>query len=221
LGQQHFYQGRTTLLQDWTLSPEEFFRLLKLQPATMRVRAHTGDAAFAFGLKRNPHPGAYLPLDALAVLLTSLLSTQISLRPAAEIIRVSWDAWLRAVQVAEGDPKLYEGSEVPVELHMYIGVGVSKGKLGRCEVGTMIDIMPKLNTFEAVRGISIQLALRQLRANSRKTGVALPDRLTVPFDHADHAKWRQEIEDYRKLANMRFKAKLKAKKAGARAKEIA
>lgn len=63
--------------------------------------------------------------------------------------------------------------------------------------------------------------LRQLRVNAQEYKVALPERLTPPLDHPNLAQWHREIESYQKLADMRFKAKLKAKKAGARAKEIA
>jgi hypothetical protein len=51
-----------------------------------------------------------------------------------------------------------------------------------------------------VRGVSIQLALRTLRANSAQTGVKLPPRLTVAVDEPSYQEWLSEIDSYRRDA---------------------
>ena len=196
-----------------TLSAAEFLGLLMLTASTMRGRVHTGDGAFAFGLKRNAKRDVYLVLDALAWLMASLFETEIGVKPAAEVIRICWDAWLRALQVVESVPP---DTEIPADYQMFIAVGVSKGKPGRIEVGPKHEVEAKLADFE-VRSLNIHRALRQLRANSREAGVPLPEKLTIPFDDPHHAEWRREIDAYRKLGEMRFRDKMKMRKTRAAA----
>lgn len=212
------------MLQDRILKRDEFSQLLQIRAGTITQRIYTGEIVFAFGCRINAHIGEYLVPDAIAVLMTSMLSTEIGMKAAAELVRETWDGthgWLRAVQEAEGDPRLYTQTPIPTEDHLFLTLGIEKGRLPKAVVGLMSDCLRDLSGYGIIRGISIQLVLRQLRVNGRQYKVALPDRLTPPLDHPDLAQWRREIGAYQKLATMRFKAKLKAKKAGARAKEIA
>jgi hypothetical protein len=209
------------MLQDRILSRDEFLRLLLISGATLDVRVHKREICFALGCQINAHVGEYLPLDAVAVLMTSKLSTEIGMKSAAELVREGWEPWLRAVQAAESDPRLYTTEPIDPAQHLYLAIGVTKDQPAFGVVGLMRDIMPQLNGYEAVRGISIQLVLRQLRVNARQARVALPARLTPPFDSPDIAQWHREIEAYQKASATRFKAKVKTKKAKVKTRQPA
>ena len=207
------------MLQDRILKRDEFSQLLQIRAGTIAQRIYTEEICFAFGCRINAHIGEYLPLDAVAVLITSILSTEIGMKAAAELVRKGWEKWLEVVQAVESDLLLYTQTPIPAEQQRYLAVGIEKGRppFGVC--GLMSDCQRQLSGYGIIRGISIQLVLRQLRVNSRQYKVALPERLTPPLDHPDLAQWCREIEAYQKLSNTRFKAKLKAKKA--RMKEMA
>jgi hypothetical protein len=199
-----------------TLNVVEFLSLLSLNAATMRSRCHIGDGAFALGLKKNPHRDVYLVLDALGWIMASMLGREIGLHQAAEVIRLSWDAWLRALQVVEHHWDEYERGAIPVSYQMVVGVGVAKDRAGRVEVGPKYEVEAKLAGYEG-GDISVNLALRMLKENAKRAAIVLPDKLTVHFDHADHGRWRQELEAYRKLGEMRFREKMKLRKVRAAA----
>jgi hypothetical protein len=192
-----------------------------LTAVAMRQRVHLGDGAFALGLMKNPRRDVYLALDAFAWLVASMLSAQIAEKATAEAIRLSWKAaaevirisstgWLNVLVLVEDHWDSYERGEIP---EMIIGVGVTRGKSGRVEVGPKAEVEAKLAGYEVIRGVSINRALRQFYANSRETGVPLPPRLTLPEDHPDHARWRQELEEYRKCGEQKYEAKIKMRRA--------
>jgi hypothetical protein len=212
------------MLQDRILDREEFLRLLQIRGVTLDQRVFKGEISFAFGCPVNAHLNEYLPLDAFAVLMTSMLTPEIGQKAAAELVRETWpgpQGWLRAVQLAETDPKLHTQAEIPPEDELFLTLGVEPSLPPLAVVGTLLNCQRRLSAYRIIRGISIQKVLRQLWKNSRLYKVPLPVRLTPPLDDPNLAQWWREIEAYQKLANMRFKAKRKAKKAGARAKEIA
>jgi hypothetical protein len=230
------------MLQDRMLGRDEFLRLLQMRGTTLDWRLFKGEISLAFGCRINAVFNEYLPLDAVAVMLTSMLSRELDggsrgLRIAAAVVRETWDLWLKLVMAAESDARLYKNEPLPANEQQYLVLGLKEGAPPKVVAGLMAapppprpagrsgdqgdrqqpDCLSQLADYPLIRGISIQAVLRQLRANARIYKVDLPDRLTDP----DFPKWCEEIAAYQKLANMRFKAKTKAKRAKARRKELA
>jgi hypothetical protein len=201
------------MLQARILSRAEFLRLLEIKGTTLDQRAFKGEIAFAFGCPIPAHTGEYLPLDALAVLLTSMLNAyaKIELKWAATAVREHWDKCLQLLQRAEREA----GGE-----ELFFAVGTTIGGKQIVEVGTAREAAKKIEAALGETGdslvnvffMSIQRVLRQLRANARIFKVNLPEHLTVQPDDPDYEKWRDQIENYQRLAAAKFKARAKAKK---------
>jgi hypothetical protein len=203
------------MLQDRILSREEFLRLLQIRGTTLDWRVFKGEISLAFGCPINAHVNEYLPLDAVAVMMTSMLSRELGMKVAAAVVRESWDIWLRLVQAAESDPRLYK-EPLPANDQQFLALGLKNGGPPKVTAGLMAYCLEQLNGYANIRGIAIQAVLRQLRTNARIYKVALPDRFTVSPLDPEHPAWLAEVAAYQKLAHARFKDKAKAKRAKAR-----
>jgi len=201
------------MLQERTFGREEFLRLLQITGPTLDKRAFKREIAFAFGCEINAHMNEYLLMDAVAIMLTSMLSVGIGMKDAATVVREHWEEWLRLVQSSERDP----GTIVPPTDQLYILAG--KTQDGRLIVGTgtMGEAMSKLGGGTYVDpfpfGVSIHRVLHQLRTNARNYKIDIPARFAVQTDDSNYVQWRAEITAYQKLAHARFNAKTKAKRA--------
>jgi hypothetical protein len=177
-----------------------------VKPSTLDQRLFTGEAAFALGCHKPAHTGEYFVLDAVAMILASMLNrfAGLQLKEAADIVCSTWNDWLTLLIRAESFP------------HVEQFVCVARTSLDRSEpahiaMGEAADIAkvcPPSETAPCL--IPMQLLLRCLRGNAAKAGIDLPERLTVdPDDKPAYAKWRDEIDAYREAAGARVaKAKL-------------
>jgi hypothetical protein len=184
-----------------TFNTVQFLTLLYLTGATMRGRIHDGHGAFALGLRRNPTYGVYLVLDALAWLMASMLATEIGFRQAADVVRVSWTAWLRALQIVEDHWDAYVRGEISPSFQVVIGVAVTRDCPGSVIVGPLGEVAAKLKGFEAVRFVNVHSARWTLHQNSKQTGVPLPRRLTLSATDPSCKQWMEELETYRRLGS--------------------
>src|SRR5262245_45797680 len=91
-----------------TIARETFCALIQVKSTTLAQRMHTGEQAFAFGLRKPPHMNEYQPLDGFAAILASALNRwgRIDLKPSAEIVRSAWDDWLTLIIRAESFPHI-------------------------------------------------------------------------------------------------------------------
>jgi len=206
------------MLQDKVFTNTEFLRLLGYTRGTLDTRTAKGEVAYAFGCPINAHMNEYLPLDAVAIMLTSMLSVGLGMKNAATVVREHWEEWLELVQHAERDPRLYHTIIPPTE-QFYILAGKTEDDRLIVGTGAMGESMSKLGGGVYVEpfpfGVSICRVLHQLRTNAREYKVDLPKRFAVQPDDPNHKQWRAEIATYQKLAAARFKAKAKRKKVTA------
>ena len=196
------------------LPRDEFLRLLILKSTTLDQRVLMGQAAFAFGCRNPAHTGEYLPLDGVAMMLTSMLNAHgVRLEVAAEAVRTYWDDWLGLVTRAERYP-------IPENPHLFFAVAVPSPESGlsrRVAVGYSNQIVDALYRADdpscPVAPISIHQVLLQLRINAQRANVALPDRLTIARGEPGYKNWRREIAAYRARAEARAEAKAKGRRA--------
>jgi hypothetical protein len=117
---------------------------------------------------------------------------------------------------AESDPRLRTGELIDPVSQLFITLGAEPGRPAKVVVGLLGDCVQQLAGFSVVRGISIHRILRQLRTNGGIHGVTLPARIAPALVDPNVDFWWREVEEHRKAAQMRRKAKLKGRKAGAR-----
>jgi hypothetical protein len=183
-----------TLLRDRLFGREEFLRWLGVTGTTFDWKLFQREFTLGLGCPTTAVVNQYLSVDAIAVLLCSMLSGLLGLKPkvAATVVREAWDLWLVLAETAESRP----------DIERYLAVGMLPDRPLKVAAGSMADCEAHLRGYPFVRRMPIQLVLHQLRINADTYKVDnLPDRFTPsPID------WR-EIEAYRKVAILRFKAR--------------
>jgi hypothetical protein len=198
----------------------DFLRLLIYGSSKFDQRTALGQVALALGCEKPAHAGWYLYLDAIAVMLTSMLkATGLELKPAADAVREHWKAWLDLVTKAEREP-LPENSE------LFFAVATMFDGSPRVEVGETQEILAALRRanqdLHTVYFASIHRVLHQLRVNAQlaKPKIALPERFTIAEGEPGHDAWWADIEAYRERAGARAEAKAKGRRqARARARK--
>jgi len=201
-----------------SLNRDEFLRLLILKSATFDQRMLMGQAALALGCQKPAHTGEYLVLDAVAMLLVSLLNRLgVELKPAADAVREHWEGWLELVTRAERAPL----PDNPELFFCIAGVlSLDSGLVSdKVEMGRHHEVFAAFAGEELYRPafVSMHRVLHQLRINAQHANVALPDRLTIARGEPGYKNWRREIDAYRARAEARFRAKAKVKAKPARA----
>jgi hypothetical protein len=187
----------------------DFLRLLIFGSSRFDQRTALGQVALALGCEKPAHAGWYLFLDALAVMLTSMLTAYgLELKPAADAVRKHWKAWLDLVTRAEREP-LPENSE------LFFAVATMFDGSYRVEVGKTQEILAALRganqSLHTVHFMSIHRVLHQLRTNAQlaKPKIVLPERFTIAEGEPGHEAWWADIAAYQERAGSRFKAKVK------------
>jgi len=193
---------------------DEFLRLLILKSTTFDQRVLMGQAALALGCQKPAHTGEYLVLDAVAMLLVSMLNRLgVELKPAADAVREHWKGWLELVTRVERAP-LPDNAEL-----FFCVAGVLSLDSGlvsdRVEMGKHHEIAAAFARESAYRPafVSMHRVLHQLRINAQHANVALPDRLTIARGEPGYKNWRREIDAYRARAEARAEAKAKGRGA--------
>jgi hypothetical protein len=196
-----------------TIPRDTFQALVRIKSTTLDQRVRTGEAAFALGIEKRPHTGEYLYLDAVAMILASMINcfTGLELKRAADIVRETWDGddgWLTLLTKAE---------RFPLPNHAEQFVCVAWTSLDRSEprhivMGEHHEITAALRgqTVAAPCFISMHFLLRCLRGNAKLAGIRLPPRLTIAEGEPGFKEWRTEIDLYRQYANARVKRLQKA-----------
>jgi hypothetical protein len=193
-----------------TIPRDTYLALVGMKSSTLDQRVRTGEAAWAFGVTERPTHGEYFVLDAVATILSSMLSRTcgLTLRQSTEVIRVKWDPWLELVTKAERWLKKY-----PTTYPM-LAIGVawmsmsydesSAQRRYRILLGEVHKIIeeagPSVYSFAF---ISIGRALSALKANAKNAGIELPGKLTLAQGEPGFAEWREEIRAYQQRAGMR------------------
>jgi hypothetical protein len=90
-------------LTEKNYSRPTFVKLCRIAPQSFNQRNTDGQNAMAWGRRKPVHHGVYTPLDACAMLLTSMLSyfARIDLKSAADVVVDHWPSWIRALAAAE------------------------------------------------------------------------------------------------------------------------
>jgi hypothetical protein len=200
---------------------------------TQKQRTVRNELALCFGLSINPYRTFFISLDCVAMLLCSFLQSQgLSLRIASAIVRESWPLWLQMLSLVED---VFEpGLTPPSSKHIFFGVGVAVGKhpVVGCELG-LDATLDKLAELTAPNpgdwlppvGASLHSVLRQLAANERVTGVALPrlpsGRFTPAIGDPCVAEFFAAADDYAKAGQARLREKAKLSRNAARAMRAA
>jgi hypothetical protein len=189
---------------------DQFLALVGVKPATWDYRIHTGEAALALGVRKPPHIGEYLILDATATILASMLNCfcGLTLRQAADEVRTHWDGWLTLLTRAErwaerskDDPLLYFAVvRTSLDPRRYRIVCGNTAEIAAAVAGQTV----------APCFASMHLVLRALRANAKNAGIKLPPRLTVAKGEPGYRERRRDIDAYRQAAGARA-AKTKPK----------
>jgi hypothetical protein len=188
----------------------DFLALVGMKSPTLDQRVLTGEAAFAFGCQKPAHTGEYLVLDAVAMLLSSMLNrlAGLELKAAADDVREHWKDWLKLVTRAEREP-------LPNNPQLFFAVAwlSLEPRRYRVVLGEAHEIAAALagEIIYTCNFVSIHLLLRLLRNNARRANIALPERLTVADRDGGYENWLREIDAHRERAAARLKAKAKAK----------
>jgi len=197
------------------ISRSDFLRLVGVKSSTLDQRVLTGEAAFALGCHRPAHVGEYLVLDAVAMLVASMLNcfAGLDLKAAAGLVREHWQGWLTLVTKAERP--MTEGSQLFFAITwLSLEPGLSHRRY-RVAMGEAHEIMAALagDSIYTVNSISMHRVLHHLRSNAElaKPKIILPQRLTIAPHEAGYENWRVEIRAYQERAEARFKAKTGAK----------
>jgi hypothetical protein len=194
------------------LSRDEFLRLLRLKSTTLDQRVLMGQAAFAFGCQKPAHVGEYLVLDAVAMLLSSILNQRagLELKPAADAVREHWEGWLALVTKDERFPI----ADDPQLFFAVAWLWIDHKLTHRVVMGGASEIAAALagEPVDTVNSISIRRVLHHLRSNAQLAKVALPERLTIAPNEPGYENWRAEIRAYQERAGARFQARAKNKK---------
>jgi hypothetical protein len=185
-------------------------------------RAALGQVALALGCQKSAHIGEYLYLDAVAVMLTSMLAaTGLELKPAADAVREYWQEWLKLVTRAEREPIFGSGGE-QVRSELFFAVATMFDGTHRVEVGETQEITEafgKANQpLHTVGFVSIHRVLHQLRNNAEiaKPKIVLPERFTIADGEPGYEAWWADIDAYRERSGARAEAKARAKAKGRR-----
>jgi len=200
------------------ISRGDFLRLVRVKPSTLDQRVMTGEAAFALGCQRPAHVGEYLVLDAVAMLLASMLNcfAGLQLKSAADEVRGHWDSWLTLLTKAERFP-IPENSELFFAVAwLSLEPGLSHRR-HRVVMGEAHEIAAAVGSVYTVNFVSIHRLLHHLRINAQLAKITLPERFTIARNEAGYKNWRAEIRAYQERAGARFRAKTKAKAERARA----
>jgi hypothetical protein len=180
-----------------------------------------GQVALALGCQKPAHTGEYLVLDAVAVMLTSMLAaTGLELKPAADAVREHWQEWLELVTRAERRPIFGSGGE-QVRSELFFAVATMFDGTHRVEVGETQEITEAFGNqpLHTVGFVSIYRVLSQLRRNAElaKPKIALPEKFTVAPGEPGHDAWLADITAYQERSGARAEAKAKARAKGRRA----
>jgi len=199
------------MLQDKIFNSADFLRLLQYTRGTLDTRTSKGEVAYAFGCPINAHLNEYLPMDAVAIALTSMLSVGIGMKAAAAVVREDWEKWLELVQRAERRPKFGQTILPPLD-RLFLIVAVDDDRL-TVEAGKMQEAMSALDrgSYANIYGVPIHRVLHALRTNARLYKVDLPARFAVQPDDPSYEQWRAEIAAYQKLARARSRPRPRAR----------
>jgi len=212
------WRGPRLMLQ--VLSRGDFLRLVGVKSSTLDQRVLTGEAAFALGYRKPAHIGEYLVLDAVAMLLGSMLNRRagLELKAAVDAVRTNWEGWLELLTKAERFPE----PDYPAQCFAVVWLFAPSGLAPRVVMGEPHEIAAAVarESVYTATFISMQFVLRHLRvnANDAKPKIALPDKLTIaPDDKPAYENWRREIAAYQEAAEARFRARATAATKPARA----
>lgn len=199
-----------------SISRPDFLGLVGVKSSTLDQRVLTGEAAFALGCKKPAHTGEYLVLDAVAMLLSSMLNrfAGLGLKAAAETVQKHWEGWLTLVTKAERFPT----PDDPLLFFAVVWLSLESGLTPRVVMGRTDEIAAALagQPVYTVNSISMGRVLHQLRTNAKFANVALPERFTIAPNEPGFENWWAEIRTYQDRAKARTRAKAKAKAKGRR-----
>ena len=163
----------------------------------------TGEAAFALGCSKPAHIGEYLVLDAVAMILASMINcfTGLELRRAADEVRSAWNEWLKLLTKAER-------FAAPKHAEQFVCVAwtsLDRSLPPRIVMGDAAEIAKALSgqTVAAPCFISMHFLLRCLRGNAQRANIALPEKLTIARGEPGFKQWRADIDAYREAAGAR------------------
>jgi len=201
------------MFQDRILSRDEFLRLLKLKSTTLDQRIHINETAFAFGLSRPAHIGEYLVLDAMAMLLASMLHGLAKVQPsrAAEMVRSRWQDWLAGLAQAERQMNAATSGQT------YFAVGTDYKGNQTAMVGTPKEVNAALEAgggpfaYASLYFMSLQRVIRILRENARQAKIELPKFLTPDPSRDEFDRWLEQVHEFRRIAGIKQQARVKKK----------
>jgi hypothetical protein len=206
------------MLEDRVLTLREVLAVADLRKPTFDTRLFAGDACLALGLVLPAQRDKYLPLDLIALALTSGLSTGLgNLNAAAGAVRESWEMWLSAVQGAER--LMQAGKAVPRTGRHFFATAMHRDEGVSVGIGTLRRAVETLNSDRLISLVSIEQTLEDVRDTARRAGVELPAAFTVQPQDPLHAAWRDEIAAYRARSFARVERKTTRREARERERE--
>jgi hypothetical protein len=186
-----------------------------VKSSTLDQRVMTGEAAFALGCQRPAHTGEYLILDAVAMLLSSVLNrfAGLELKAAADAVREHWDDWLTLVTKVERFPIRDDPQLFFAVAWLVAPAGSKVAFTPRVVMGERDKIMATLagEHVYTANFISMRWVLHQLRVNAQYANVQLPERFAIARGEPGYKDWRREINAYRERAVARLQARAKGK----------
>jgi hypothetical protein len=209
---------------DLIYSRGEFIRLCGIKSNTFNQRAFQDENALAWGRRKPLHKGEYTPLDAIGMLLTSMVSyyVRIDMRTSSSIVVKYWREWLKGVAAAEREMN----APRPEQSFVVIGASFKDSKRRERE-----DFIPSRITVGFGRGraaaievaeleakrehdtlfcLAMQDVIKALRANSQLSKVPLPDMLCPGPPESDaFEQWVKATTDHMSATD-RAKSRAKA-----------
>jgi len=187
---------------------DQYLALVGMKSSTLDQRVRVGEAAFAFGVADRPTYGEYFVLDALATILSSMLSCLcgLTLKQTTNELRKHWSGWLELVTKTERWMEKYPGADPMwciAIAHLPLKPGQSE-RSHRILLGKAHEIIEEVGaSADSCNFVSIARAISALRANAKNAGISLPKRLTVAKGEPGFDDWREEIRAYQRRAGMR------------------
>jgi hypothetical protein len=195
-----------------TIPRDTYLALVGMKSSTLDQRVRTGEIAWAFGVVERPSHGEYFVLDAVATILSSMLSCLcgLTLKQTTDGLRKHWSGWLELVTKVERWQEKYPGTGDPMWCiaiaHLPLKLGQSESERShRILLGKAHEIIEEVGaTADSCNFVSIARVLSALKANAKNAGIKLPARLTIAKGEAGFDEWRTEIREYQRRAGMRI-----------------
>jgi hypothetical protein len=187
---------------------------VNLQSNAWNQRTFKSETPLGYGLAKPAHQNEYGWMDVIMVGVTNMVNVhaRIGLAKSAELLRDYWKELTIGIAATERAMDVAAWSE---QIHFLVAVGYTDKKKVVAAVGKLQEAINKVERDALVLSIPVvlplQLVVRGVRSRAREEGITLP-KLFTPAEPNTAAfdEWLGLINEYRRFARMKEKAKARA-----------